>query len=138
MKKLRIINNTIIRSLKPCYDPAEIGIPEKENLQVKEWVSKYGSKVHNKSDIVYIIRNDLFLTNNDLYDYTQFCLSNIKAFYTGDYKLYERGFYRLVGMQTPSVMAKRVTDDYYAIAHDKKNIDDITDQLINKLITYIK
>ena len=37
---MKTINNEMIRSFYPCYDPSEKGIPDDEVLSVLEWVEK--------------------------------------------------------------------------------------------------
>lgn len=35
------INNKLIRSFNPCYDPSLLNIPDKESLSIKNWIIKY-------------------------------------------------------------------------------------------------
>ena len=37
---MKTINNKLIRSFSPCYDPSEKGILDDEVLSVLEWVEK--------------------------------------------------------------------------------------------------
>jgi len=59
------INNYIIRTFNPCYDPAEKGIPENETLTVLEWVEKYENTVPVKDILWLLLRND-FIPNKKL------------------------------------------------------------------------
>ena len=62
-KELKI-NNELIRSFSPCYDPKEVGILEGESLSVKDWVEKYRSKVKLPQDIIWLICRNEFLSEN--------------------------------------------------------------------------
>ena len=63
MKK---ISNQIIRKLNPCYDPSEVVKDEKEQLSVKEWVTKYRDLVKNKSDIIWLLCNKLYMSDRNM------------------------------------------------------------------------
>jgi hypothetical protein len=67
------INNKLIRSFDPCYDPKEIGISEKENLSVIEWVEKYRGLVKNKADIIWLLTRKEFMTDRDIRLFAVWC-----------------------------------------------------------------
>jgi hypothetical protein len=50
-----LINNKLIRSFSPYYDPSEIGISDDESLAIKKWIEKYRNVVKNKEDIIWLI-----------------------------------------------------------------------------------
>ena len=57
---MKIINNDLIRSLNPCYDPSTKGIPDNETLTVHEWVSKYKDVVPISDILWLLLRNDFY------------------------------------------------------------------------------
>jgi hypothetical protein len=69
MKK---INNALIRSFRPCYDPLEKGIPDGETLSVKEWVEKYRDVVPTK-DILWLLLREPFFSKKDLRLFAVWC-----------------------------------------------------------------
>lgn len=70
---MKTISNRIIRKLSPCYDPAEVVKDENEELPVKEWVAKYRNSVKNKSDIIWLLCNKLFMSNKDMRLFALWC-----------------------------------------------------------------
>lgn len=60
------ISNKIIRKLNPCYDPSEIVRDENEELPVREWVLKYRDLVKDKSDIIWLLCNKLYMSEKDI------------------------------------------------------------------------
>ena len=67
------INNKLLRSFNPCYDPSEIGIPDDESLPVKAWIEKYRDMVKKKEDIVWVICRNDFMTDKDLRLFAVWC-----------------------------------------------------------------
>jgi len=67
------INNKLIRSFKPCYNPSEIGIPETESLKIKDWVEKYRNQVKNKEDVIWLLCRKDFMTDKDLRLFAVWC-----------------------------------------------------------------
>ena len=69
---MKTINNEVIRSLTPCYDPSEIGIPDNETLSVLEWVEKY-REVVTPTDIVWLLARPHFITEKNLRLFAVWC-----------------------------------------------------------------
>lgn len=70
---MKIISNIIIRKLNPCYDPSEVVKDENEELPVKEWVAKYRNLVKNKSDIIWLLCNKLYMSEKDMRLFAVWC-----------------------------------------------------------------
>ena len=70
--KCKTINNDLIRSFNPCYDPSEKNIPDGETLTVIDAVAKYRSIVPAK-DIVWVLCRNEFLTDKDLRLFAVWC-----------------------------------------------------------------
>ena len=69
---MKAINNKLIRSFNPCYDPSEKGIPDDETLTVHEWVSKYKDVVPISDILWLLLRND-FYTDKQLRLFAVWC-----------------------------------------------------------------
>ena len=69
---MKTINNVLIRSFSPCYDPSEKGIPDDETLPVLEWVEKY-RKVVPDEDIIWLLCHEEFLSDKDLRLFAVWC-----------------------------------------------------------------
>jgi len=69
---MKTINNDLIRSFGPCYDPSEKKIPDGETLSVLDWVEKYRSVVPAK-DIVWLLCRNEFLSDRDLRLFAVWC-----------------------------------------------------------------
>ena len=69
---MKTINNELIRSFSPCYDPSEKNIPDDETLTVVEAVAKYRSIVPAK-DIIWVLCRNEFLTDKDLRLFAVWC-----------------------------------------------------------------
>ena len=67
------INNKLIRSFDPCYDPSEIGISDKENISVKKWIEKYRDQVKNKEDIIWLVCRPEFMSDRDCRLFAVWC-----------------------------------------------------------------
>ena len=65
------INNNLIRSFRPCYDPSKY-IDEDESLTVKEGVEKYRGIVPAK-DILWLLCRNEFLSDRDLRLFAVWC-----------------------------------------------------------------
>ena len=58
---MKTINNALIRTFNPCYDPSEKIADEDETLTVVDWVEKYRETVH-EADIIWLLcRNAFFI-----------------------------------------------------------------------------
>lgn len=66
------INNDLIRSFDPCYDPSEKNIPDGETLSVLDWVEKYRPVVPPK-DIIWLLCRNEFLSDRDLRLFAVWC-----------------------------------------------------------------
>ena len=69
---MKTINNELIRSFRPCYDPSKKGIPDNETLTVLDWVEKYRAVVPAR-DIVWLLCRRYFLSDRDLRLFAVFC-----------------------------------------------------------------
>lgn len=69
---MKAINNELIRSFNPCYDPSEMDIPENETLPVLEWVEKYRGVVP-ANDIIWLLCRNEFLSDKDLRLFAVWC-----------------------------------------------------------------
>ena len=69
---MKTINNELIRSFTPCYDPSEKGIPDDETLPVLEWVEKYRGVVSDE-DIIWLLCHEEFLSDKDLRLFAVWC-----------------------------------------------------------------
>lgn len=69
---MKTINNDLIRSFSPCYDPSEKKIPDGETLSVPDWVEKYRSVVPPQ-DIVWLLCRNEFLSDRDLRLFAVWC-----------------------------------------------------------------
>ena len=67
------INNNLIRSFTPCYNPIEVGIPDNETLSVREWVEKYRNTVKKKEDVIWLICRNEFMSDKDLRFFAVWC-----------------------------------------------------------------
>ena len=67
------INNELIRTFKPCYDPSEIVSDENETLPVKEWIEKYRNAVNSQDDIIWLICRNDFMSDRDLRLFAVWC-----------------------------------------------------------------
>ena len=65
------INNNLIRSFRPCYDPSKY-IDEDESLTVKEGVEKYRGIVPAK-DIIWLLCRKEFMSDRDLRLFAVWC-----------------------------------------------------------------
>lgn len=67
------ISNKIIRKLRPCYDPAIVGIPDDEVLSVTDWVAKYRETVKSEADIVWLFTRNNLMSDKDLRLFAVWC-----------------------------------------------------------------
>ena len=70
---MKTISNRIIRKLNPCYDPSEVVKDENEKLPVREWVAKYRNLVKDKSDIIWLLCNKLYMSDKDMRLFAIWC-----------------------------------------------------------------
>ena len=69
---MKRINNKMIRSFSPCYDPSRHVTDENETLSVLEWVSKYRGTVPDE-DIIWLLCHKEFLSDKDLRLFAVWC-----------------------------------------------------------------
>ena len=69
---MKTINNEVIRSLTPCYDPSKYVTDENETLTVFEWVEKYRGTVPDE-DIIWLLCHKEFLSNKELRLFAVWC-----------------------------------------------------------------
>ena len=69
---MKTINNELIRSFDPCYDPSEKGISDDETLSVQEWVAKYRGVVPAE-DILWLLLRNEFYTDKQLRLFAVWC-----------------------------------------------------------------
>jgi hypothetical protein len=84
------INNELIRSFIPCYDPLETGIPDDETLPVIEWVEKYRNQVKEKQDVIWLLCRNEFLSDRDLRLFAVWCARESYQYCTDEYPLDQR------------------------------------------------
>ena len=70
---MKVVSNRIIRKLNPCYDPSEVVKDENEELPIKEWVAKYRDLVKEKSDIIWLLCNKLYMSDRDVRLFAVWC-----------------------------------------------------------------
>lgn len=73
MKTETEINNELILSFQPCYNPNDVGIPEQESLSVVDWVQKYRNVVKNQADILWLLCRKEFMSDRDLRLFAVWC-----------------------------------------------------------------
>lgn len=69
---MKTINNELIRSFNPCYDPSEKNIPDDEALPVLEWVNKYRGIVPD-NDIIWLLYRPKFMSEKDMRLFAVWC-----------------------------------------------------------------
>ena len=69
---MKTINNKLIRSFHPCYDPSAKGIPNDKNLSVMEWVDKYRSVIRAE-DILWLLLREEFYDDRQLRLFSVWC-----------------------------------------------------------------
>ncbi len=69
---MKTINNALIRSFSPCYDPSMYVKDENETLPILEWVTKYRSTVPDE-DIIWLLLRNEFLSDKDLRLFAVWC-----------------------------------------------------------------
>ena len=68
----KYINNKLIRSFNPCYDPSEKVSDENETLPVIEWVAKYRATVPTQ-DIIWLLCRKEFMADRDCRLFAVWC-----------------------------------------------------------------
>jgi len=58
------INNELIRTFSPCYDPKEV-CEENESLSIVDWVTKYRNLLKNKEDVIWLLCRPEFMSDRD-------------------------------------------------------------------------
>ena len=74
------INNELIRSFRPCYDPKHV-CEENETLSIREWIEKYRNIVKSKEDIIWLICRNDFMTDKDLRLFAVWCARTTYSLY---------------------------------------------------------
>ncbi len=69
---MKTINNELIRSFSPCYDPSEYVTDENETLPILEWVEKYRTVVPDE-DITWLLCHKEFMSDKDLRLFAVWC-----------------------------------------------------------------
>ena len=69
---MKTINNALIRSLTPCYDPSTYVKDEAETLPILDWVEKYRGTVPDK-DIIWLLCHEEFLSGKQLRLFAVWC-----------------------------------------------------------------
>ena len=69
---MKTINNELIRSFNPCYDPSTKGIPDDETLTVLKWVEKYREEIP-ETDILWLLLRNEFLSDKQLRLFAVWC-----------------------------------------------------------------
>jgi len=72
------ITYELIKSLKPCYRPEDIGITEGYTANIPEFINKYRHKVKNKDDIIWILCHDEFMTDRELRLFAVWCARRVQ------------------------------------------------------------
>ena len=74
---MKTINNELIRSFNPCYDPIIIVTDDNETLTVIEWVAKYRNAVKNKPEILWLLCRNEFLSDRELRLFAVWCAREV-------------------------------------------------------------
>jgi hypothetical protein len=74
------INNELIRSFNPCYDPKDV-CAENETLSIREWIEKYRNVVKSKEDVIWLICRNDFMTDKDLRLFAVWCARTTYSLY---------------------------------------------------------
>ncbi len=69
---MKTINNELIRSFNPCYDPSRYVKDENENLPILEAVNKYRGTVPDK-DIIWLLCREEFMSLKNLRLFAVWC-----------------------------------------------------------------
>ena len=72
-EKLKTISNEIIQRYTPWYDPSECGIPDGEELPIKEWVEKYRKVLQSECDIIWLLCRDQYMSEKDMRLFAVWC-----------------------------------------------------------------
>ena len=82
----KYINNKLIRSFNPCYDPSEKVSDENESLPVIEWVTKYRATVPAQ-DIIWLLCRKEFMADRDCRLFAVWCAREaLKLIETPDHR----------------------------------------------------
>ena len=73
---MKTINNKLIRSLTPCYDPSRYIKDEVETLTILDWLNKYRGIVPDK-DITWLLCHEEFLSEKDLRLFAVWCAREV-------------------------------------------------------------
>jgi hypothetical protein len=84
---MKTINNELIRSFNPCYNPLEVGISDEETLSVVGWVEKYRTVVKSKSDIIWLLCRKEFMSDKDLRLFAVWCARNAYKYCIKEYPI---------------------------------------------------
>ena len=72
-EKLKTISNEIIQRYTPWYDPSECGIPDGEELPIKEWVEKYRKVLQSEYDIIWLLCRNQYMSEKDMRLFAVWC-----------------------------------------------------------------
>jgi hypothetical protein len=86
---MKTINNELIRTFSPCYDPSEKNIPDDETLTVNEWIDKY-REVVPAEDIVWLLMRNHFMSDKDLRLFAVWCARETYALCEDDAPIDQR------------------------------------------------
>ena len=73
---LTTITDDLIMSMKPCYDPAEIGMTADYSASVIDFIKDYRCKVKNLQDIQWVIKRSL--SGKESAIYALFCSNQVR------------------------------------------------------------
>ena len=72
-EKLKTISNEIIRRYEFGYDPSECGIPDGEELPIKEWVEKYRKVLKSEYTIIWVLCRNEYMSEKDIRLFAVWC-----------------------------------------------------------------
>ncbi len=67
-----------ILSLKPCYHPRKIGMPEDYEATIPEFIKEYRGKVKKKTDIQWILCHRDFMSEKELRLFAVWCARQVQ------------------------------------------------------------
>jgi len=81
------INNALIRTFSPCYNPNKIVKDETEELTVGAWIEKYRNLVNSPEDIFWLICRSEFMNDRDLRLFAVWCARSAYSLCTEEYPI---------------------------------------------------
>ena len=67
-----------IKSFRPCYDPAEIGMDERYRDSIVNFIKDYRCKVKSIDDILWVVCRNDFMTDRELRLYAVWCARKVQ------------------------------------------------------------